>query len=142
MNNTVFGKTMENVRKHRNIKFVTTERRRNYLVLEPNYHTAMFFTENLLAAEIRKTQTLMNKLVYLGLSVLYLSKIVMYKFWYDHVKPKYGENANLCYMGTGSFIAYVKTDDIYKYIAEDVEKTFDTSNFIIDKSLPKRKIEK
>ena len=68
MNNAVFGKTMENVRKHRDIKLVTTERRRNYLVSEPNYHTTKFFTEYLLAIEIRKTKILMDKPVSLGLS--------------------------------------------------------------------------
>ena len=126
MNNAVFGKTMENVRKHRDIKLVTTERRRNYLVSEPNYHTTKFFTENLLAIEMRKTQILMNKPVYLGLSILDLSKTVMYEFWYDYVKPKYGENAKLCYMDTDSFIVHVKTDDIYKDIAKDAEARFDT----------------
>ena len=70
MNNSVVEKTMENVRKYRNIKLVTTERRRNYLVLEPNYHTTNFFTENLLAIEMKKTQILMNKPVYLGLLIL------------------------------------------------------------------------
>ena len=109
MNNAVFRKIMENVRKHRNIKLVTTERRRNYLVSEPNFHTTKFFTENLLAIEMRKTQILMNKPVYLGLSILDLSKTVMYEFWYDYVKPKYGENAKLCYMDTDSFIVHVKT---------------------------------
>ena len=67
MNSAVFGKTMENVREHRNIKLVTTESRRNYLVSEPNFHTTKFFTENLLAIKLRKTQIIMNKLVYLGL---------------------------------------------------------------------------
>ena len=67
MNSAVFGKTMENVREHRNIKLVTTESRRNYLVSEPNFHTTKFFTENLLAIKMRKTQIIMNKLVYLGL---------------------------------------------------------------------------
>ena len=80
MNNAIFGKTMENVRKHRNIKLVTTERRRTYLVSGPNYHTTKFFTENLLAVEMKKTQILMNKPVYLGLSILDLSKTVMYEF--------------------------------------------------------------
>ena len=79
-NNAVFGKTMENVRKHRNINVVTIERRRNYLVSEPNYHSKKFFTENLLAIEMRKTQILMNKPVYLRLSLLDLSKTVMYEF--------------------------------------------------------------
>ena len=124
---------MENVRKHRDIKFVTTERRRNYLVLEPNYHTTKFFTENVLVIERKKTEKLMNKPVYLGLPILELSKILMYKFWYDYVKPKYGEKAQLFYMGTDSFIVYIKTDDIYKDIAEDVEIRFDTSNFEIDR---------
>ena len=62
MNNVVFGKAMENVRKYRDIKLVTTERRRNYLVSEPNYHTAKFFTENLLATEMKKTEIIMNNL--------------------------------------------------------------------------------
>ena len=129
MNNTVFGKTMENRRKNRNIKLVTTERRGNYLVSEQNYHKTKFFTENVLAIEIIKTQILMNKPVYLGLSILDLSKTVMYELWYDYVKPKYYENAKLCYMDKDSFIVYVKTDDVYKDIAEDVETRFDTSNF-------------
>ena len=77
MSNAVFGKIMENLR---NIKLVTTERRRNYLVSEPNYHTTKFFIENLLAIEMRKTQILMDK-------YLDLSKTVMYEFWYDYVKP-------------------------------------------------------
>ena len=84
---------MENVRKHRGFKLVTTKKRKNYLVSEPNYHGIKFFIENLLAIKIRKTQIFMNKPVYLGLSILELSKIVMHKFWYEHVKPKYGEKA-------------------------------------------------
>ena len=79
MCNAVFGKTLENVRKHRNIKLVTTERRRDYLVSEPNFHTTKLFTENLLVIEMRKTQIIMNRHVYLGLSILELSKSVMYE---------------------------------------------------------------
>ena len=98
MNNAVFGKTMENMRKHRNIKLVPTEKKRNYLVSELHYHTTKFFTENLLAIEMIKTQILMNKAVYLGVSILDLSKTLLYEFWYDYVKPKYCENAkNLLY---------------------------------------------
>ena len=88
IDNAVFGKTMENVRNHRDIKLVTTERRRNYLVSEPNYHTTKSFTENLVAIEMKKTEILMNKPLYLGLSVPGLSKIIMYEFWYNYVKPK------------------------------------------------------
>ena len=141
-NNAIFRKTMENMRKHINIKLVTTEGRRNYLVSEPNYHTWKFFTETLLSIEMRKTQIVINKSVYLGLSILDLSKIVMNEFWYDYVKLKYGENAKLCYMDTGSFIAHLKTDDIYKDIAEDVERIFDTSNFELDRPLSKGKNKK
>ena len=90
-NNSVFRKIMENVRKHRDIKLVTSEKRRNCLVLEPNYYSTTFFTENSLAIEMWKTQIFMNKLVYLSLSILELSKIVMYKFCYDYVKPKHEE---------------------------------------------------
>ena len=121
MNNTDFGNTTENVRKHRDNKLVTTEKRRNYLVSEPNYHIIKFFTENLLVIEIRKTQIIIIKPIYLGLSILDLSKILMYEFWYDYVKPKYGKRAKLCYMETDSFIVYIKIDDIYKDIAEDIK---------------------
>ena len=95
MNNTVFGKTIENVGKYRNTKLVTTERRRNCLVSDPDYHTAKFFTKNLLPIEMKNTQILMNKPVYLGLSILDLSKILMYEFCFDYVKLKYGEYAKL-----------------------------------------------
>ena len=95
MNNAVFGKTMENVRKNRDIKLVTTERRRNYLVIEPNYYTTKFFTKDLLAIKMKKTQITINKLVYLGLSILDLNKTVVYDFWYDYVKPKYAEKTKL-----------------------------------------------
>ena len=132
MNNAVFRKSMETVRKHRDIKLFTTERRRNYLVLEPNYHTTKSFTENLLAIEMKKTEILINKPVHLGLSILELSKILMYEFLYDYVKSKYEEKAKLCYMDTDSFIIYIKTDDIYKNIVEDVETRFDASNYELD----------
>ena len=142
MNNAAFGKTMENMRKHRIIKVVTTEGRRSYLVSEPNYHTINFFTETLLTIEMRKAQILMNKLVYLGLSILDLNKPVMYECWYNYVKSKYGENAKICYMDTDSFIVHVKTDDITNNIVEDVKTKFDTSNFELDRPLPKGKNEK
>ena len=80
MNNSVSGKTMENVRKHRDIKLVTTDERRNKLVSEPNYHTSKYFSENLLAIEMRKTKILMNKPVYLGQTILDISKTLLYEF--------------------------------------------------------------
>ena len=134
MNNVVFGKTIENMRNYRNTKLVIKERRRSYLVSQPNYQTIKFFTENFLAIEMRKTQMLINKPVYLCLSILDLSKTKMYKFWHDYEKPKYGKNATLFRMDTDSFIVRVKADNIYKDIAEDVEARFDTSNFEINRS--------
>ena len=124
---------MENVRKHRNVKLVTAERKINYLVSELNYCSTKFFTENLLAKEMRKTQTIMNKSAYLDLPILDHSKTVMYEFWYDHEKTKY-----VIWIQT----VYVKTGNIYKDIEEDIETRFDTSNFEIDRPLPKGKIEK
>ena len=81
----------------------------------------------------------MNKPIYLGLWILDLRKTVMYEFFHDYVKPKYDENVKLCYMDIGSFIVHIKTHDIYKVIAENVEKRFETSNYEIDRSLPKDK---
>ena len=119
----------EKTRKHRDIKLFSTERGRNLSVSEPNYNTTKFFTENLLAIEKKKeTELLMNKPVYLGLSMLELSKILMYDFSHDYVKPKYGEKVKLCYMDRDSFIVFTKTGTVYTDIAEDGETKFDTSN--------------
>ena len=89
------------------------------MVSEPNCHSTKLSTENLLEIELRKTQILMNKSVYL--SILELSKIVMYEFWYDYENPKYEEKAKLFYMDTGSFLVFIKADDIYKDIEEGIE---------------------
>ena len=129
MNNSVFGKTMENVRNHRDIKLVTTNERRNKLVSEPNYHTTKNFSENFLAIEMRKTKVMMNKPVYLGQAILDISKTLMYEFWYDYIKPKCNENTKLYYMDTDSLIIYIFTEDFYKNIAMDVKRRFDTSGY-------------
>ena len=94
MNNTVFGKTKENIRKHRNIKLVTTDKKRSKLVSEPNYHTINLISEDLSIVEMKKTKVKMNKPIYLGLSIFEISKILMYEFWYDYMKPKYDNNVN------------------------------------------------
>ena len=77
-----------------------------------------------------------NKPVYLGFSILEISKTLMYEFWYDYIKPKYDYNVKLCYMDTNSFIMHIKTEDFYKHITSDVEKRFDTSNYEINRPLP------
>ena len=96
MNNSVFGKSMENIRKHRDVNLVATHKRRNQLVSDPNYHTTKWFSGNLLAIEMKKIKVKMNKPVYLGLPILEISKTLMYEFWYDYIKPKYQDNARLC----------------------------------------------
>ena len=135
MNNAVFGKTMENIRKHRDIKLVTTDKKRNKLVSEPNYHTMNYISEDLSIIE-------MNKPIYLGLTILDISKILMYEFWYDYMKPKYNDNVKLCSMDTDSFVMNIKTKDFYKDISSDVDKRFDTSNYEVNRPLPTGKNKK
>ena len=142
MNNAVFGKTMENVRKHRDIKLVKTDHRSNKLVSEPNYHTMKLIEENLAIIEMRKVKVKMNKPIYLGLCILEISKIIMYEFWYDYVKNKYRNKARLYYTDTDSFFINIKTNDFYKDISQDVNESFDTSNYTFDRPLPKGKNEK
>ena len=96
MNNSVFGKTMENVRNHRDIKLVTSDKRRSILASEPNYH--------LLIMEMKKVEVKMNKPIYLGQAIIDISKTLMYEFWYNYIKPKYGNKARLCYTDTDSFV--------------------------------------
>ena len=129
MNNSVFGKTMENVKKHRDIKLVTTEEKRIKLVSEPNYHTTKHFSDNLLAIDLKKAKVKMNKPLYLGMSTLDISKTLMYDFWYDYVKPKYNDKAKLCYMDTYSFVLNILTEDFFEDIINDVKRWFDTSNY-------------
>ena len=142
MNNVVFGKTMENVWKHRDIKLVKTDCKRNKLVLEPNYHTTKLIEENLLIIDMKKVKVKMNKPIYLGLSILEISKTTMYEVWYDYVKSKYGNKVKLCYTDTDSLVMNIKTNDFYKDIAQDVQDRFDTSNYSFDRPLPKGKNKK
>ena len=136
MNNAVFGKTMENVRKHQDIKLVRTDKKRNKLVSEPNYRTMKLIDDNLAIIEMRKVKVRMNKPIYLGLSIIDTSKITLYEFWYDYVKNKYGSKASLCYMDTDSFVINIKTNDFYKDISKNVKERFDTSNYTYDRPLP------
>ena len=129
MNNSVFGKTMENVRNQRDIKIVTTNKKRNKLASEPNYHLTKYISKDLLIMEMKKIEVKMNKPVYLDQAILDITKTLMYEFCYKYIKPKYGDNARLCYMDPDSFIINIKTEDFYKDIANDVERWFDTSNY-------------
>ena len=135
MNNSVFGKTMENMRKHRDIKLVTTDKKRSTLVSEPNYHTINLISEDLSIIEMKKTKVKMIKPIYLGLSILEISKILIYEFWYDYMKPRYNDDVKLCYMDTDSFVMHIKTNDFDKDISDDVDNRFDTSNHEVKRPL-------
>ena len=128
MNNSVFGKTMENMRKHRNIKLITIEEKYLKTVMKPNFKSGNQFDENLMGCEMGKIKVVINKPVYLSQAILDLSKTVMYEFHYDYMKPKYdGENLKLCYMDTDSLVYEIKTEDFYADIADDVPARFNTS---------------
>ena len=114
---------MENVRNHRDIKLIITDKRRKRLVSEPNYHSHKRFSEHLMAIEMKKTRVKMVKPLYLGMSILDIIKTLMYEIiWYDCIEPKYGEKAKLCYTDTDSFIINIKTKDFFEDISNDVEK--------------------
>ena len=108
MNNAVFGKAMENIRNHRDIKLVPTNKRRSILASEPNYHSSKRISKDLMIMEMRKVEVKMNKPIYLGQAILDIS---------------------LYYMDTDGFVMNIKTEDFYKHIVGDVERWFDTSNF-------------
>ena len=135
-NNSVFGKTMESVRKHRNIKLVTSKEAYLKTVMKPNFKSGVLFGENLMGCEMGKIKVVMNKPVYLGQAILDLSKIIMYEFHYDSMVPKYGKKLNLCFMDKDSLIYNIETKDFYRDIAEDVPARFGTSGYIPDRPLP------
>ena len=137
MNNTVFGKTMENIRKHRNIKLVTS--RESYLktVMKPNFKSGVLFGENLMGCEMGHIKVVMNKPVYLGQVILDLNKTVMYKFHYDYMNDKYdSDKLQLFYMDTDSLVYCIKTEDFYADITDDVKERFDTSSYCNNRPLP------
>ena len=127
--NSIYGKTVQNDRKHRDIKLVTTEDKRNKFTSEPDYHSTKCISKNLLVMKMKKTEVKINKPIYLGQAELDLSKTLMFEFWYDYVKPMYVDKIRLGYTETDSFIMHIKTDGFYKDIRADVDKWFDTSNF-------------
>ena len=129
MNNCVFGKTMQNVRNQRDSKLVTSDKRRKRLVSEPNYYSHKTFSDHLMVIEMKKTRVKVTKPFCLGMSILDITKILMYGFWYDYIRPKYGGRAKLCYTDTDSFIIYNKTKYFFEDSSNDVEGWFDTSNY-------------
>ena len=129
MNNSVFGKTIENIRNRVNVKLVNTGDQFKKLTSKPNYDRRKIFNENLVSVHMKKTSLTMNKPVYLGMSILDLSKTVMYDFHYRYIKPKYGSKAKLLFTDTDSLFYEIETEDFYKDISRDVKDRFDTSNY-------------
>ena len=129
MNNSVFGKTMENVRNRVNVKLVTDKESLNKLVKKPNFEKVTEFDENLVAVHMKKTVVKLDKPIYLGMSILDLSKTLMYRFHHEYVKPKWGDKVNLLFTDTDSLCYEIETDDVYEDIKNDLNEWFDTSNY-------------
>ena len=129
MNNSVFGKTMENIRRHQDIKLVNNQKDYLKAVMCPNFKSGTLLGPDLMGCEMGKIKVVMNKPVYLGQAILDLNKLIMYEFHYDYMLPKYGDNIKLCYTDTDSFVYDIETEDFYKDIAGYVEKRFDTSGY-------------
>ena len=122
---------MQNVWKLRTIRLVTTDKRRGYLVSGPTCHTTKWFWENLLIIEVNqiKVKLKIGKTFYLGLPILEIRKTIINELGYYYIKPKYGHKMNWCYINTDRFIKIIKTEGVYKDIANEVEKGLDTSNY-------------
>ena len=130
MNNSVFGKTMENIRNRVDVKLVNTKEKLKKLVAKPNLKSPpKIFSENLVSVHLKKTSLTMDKPVYLGMCILDLSKTIMYDFHYNYIKPKYGAKAKLLFTDTDSLMYEIETEDFYKDISEDVKDRFDTSDY-------------
>ena len=113
---------MENIREHVDIKLVNSIKDLNKYAREPNMKNIKYFSGSLLATEMRKTEITMNKPVYLGQAILDISKTLMYEFYYEYMKPKYGNKVKLCYTDTDSFIMHIFTDDFYADISSDAKR--------------------
>ena len=129
MNNSVFGKTMENIRNRVDVRLVNHQNKAAKLFAKPNLKHWTRFDENLIAVHLKRTKLTFNKPVYCGMSVLDISKTLIYKFHYDYILPKYGKNQKLLFTDTDSLCYEIETEDFFEDISSDVENSFDTSNF-------------
>ena len=129
MNNSVFGKTMENIRNRVDIKLVNDKKRAEKLSAKPNFKHCNIFSEDLVAIHMKKTKLVFSKPVYLGMSILDLSKTLMYDFHYNYIKRKYGDKAELLFTDTDSLKYLIETEDFYKDVSAEVKRRFDTSNY-------------
>ena len=129
MNNSVFGKTMENIRNRVNIKLVTDRKKAEKLAAKPNFKHCNIFDEDSIAIHMKKTSLTMDKPVYLGMNILDFSKTLMFDFHYNYIKKKYGDKAKLLFTDTDSLMYEIQTEDFYKDINGDVKDRFDTSDY-------------
>ena len=136
MNNSVFGKTMENIRNHKDMKLVTSDKKYLKYVMKPNFKDGHPFSKHLFAVEMGKTEIMMNKPVYLGQAILDLSKTLMYEFHYDYMRPRPDSKVNSCYIDTKSFVYEIETEDFHRDIAKDGKKRFDMSGYSKDDNRP------
>ena len=136
MNNIVFGKMIENVRKRRTIKLIVSAEQRKKLASELNYKACTTFSDELMAIEMRKTRIVMNKPIIVGQAILYKSKELMYSFYYEYLRPKFKDKMQLLYMDTDSFLLEIETDDFFEDNKCDLEDWFDTSNYDKNMLLP------
>ena len=129
MNNSVFGKTIENIRKRQNIVLVDNRKTALKLSKRPNFERVTIFDKNLIAAHMKKTEIYFNKPMYVGQAILDLSKTLMFDFHYNYIKDKYGNKAELLFTDTDSLMFQIQTEDFYKDISKDVKSKFDTSDY-------------
>ena len=129
MNNSVFGKTIENIRKRQNIILVDDRKKAVKLTSRPNFDRATIFDRNLIAVHMKKTEVYFNKPVYVGQAILDLSKTLMFNFHYNYIQKKYKHKAELLFTDTDSLMYQIYTDDFYKDISYDIETKFDTSDY-------------
>lgn len=140
MNNSIFGKTMEDIDKRRDVRLLTHWERisqkqgASTLIARPNYHSHKIFSENLVAIQMNRISVLYNKPIYIGFSVLELSKLHMYQFHYNTMQKKYKDNIQIAYMDTDSFIYKIQSNDFYADIKNDLSFSnhFDTSAYPAD----------
>ena len=129
MNNSVFGKTIENIRKRQSVEIMDDRKKALKLSSKPNFDRVTIFDENLVAVHMKKTEVYFNKPIYVGQAILDLSKTLMFDFHYNFIKKKYGNKAELLFTDTDSLMYLIQTDDFYSDIKHDIRKKFDTSDY-------------
>ena len=129
MNNSVFGKTIENIRKRQNVNIIDNRKMAVKLSSKPNFERLTIFDENLVTVHMKKTEVYFNKPIYVGQAILGISKTLMFDFHYNYIRKKYDNKAELLFTDTDSLMYLIQTDDFYHDINKDIKKKFDTSDY-------------